>query len=78
MIIAKQNELRRKEKIERIRENILEIERDMELKDFRNARLIFRKTEKMVSSIKETETKAIRRKLWGLKKELVGERRYSK
>lgn len=78
MIIARQNELKRRERIERIKENIIEIERNMELRDYRNARAIFRKTERMVSLLKETETKAIRRKLWSLKKELVGDRRYKK
>ncbi len=78
LIISKQKELRRKNKIERIKEDILEIERDMELRDYRNARARFKKTEKMVNSSREIESKSLRKKLWTLKKELVGERRYSK
>ena len=78
LIKLKQNEMKRREKIEMIKENILEIERDMELRDFRNARAIFRKTERLVLSLKGLDARPFKRKLYILKKELVGEQRYSR
>jgi len=75
-LISKQKELKIKAKIEAIKENMVEIRRYIELRDLRNAKAIFKKTEKLASSLKEGDLGTMGQKLWLLKKELFGERRY--
>ncbi len=75
--ITKKRERKKEEKIKKARENIKDIERDIQIRRLKDAKDLVKKTEKLLRNLDKKEAGILKNKLFNLKKELINPRRFA-